>query len=311
MMTSCIPFLHAGIPARMAKKPWRAMESLSPAPGLCAVCESVRGFCLHHGDERTPLCARQSLFSEGTLQLGTSAWLPDLHAAPGDMQCSIYTDSFGFVSSCREESRLPDQSWPHREDDVVIFNASIGECGRFALARLCMQSAIRNSSRTNHGSHGSSPHLRNNSCTQYTDSGQACSWLSSSLGAHLFLFGRHLLHQVQPAADDRASDCGVLIRVSLTGSSKGQGPRSLGWQPGGVGRGGASFLARLGGIRINLSLFELLQFRKYGRTADLSTKDLRSDEKHSCTEEAGRVCTRSWHVLWPQTALPLLMVQLP
>eukprot|EP00439_Symbiodinium_sp_Y106_P035214 s2236_g4.t1 len=43
------------------------------------------------------------------------------HCAPGDMQCSIYTD------------------------DVVIFNASIGECGRFALA--------------------------NNSCTQYTDSG--------------------------------------------------------------------------------------------------------------------------------------------
>ena len=48
---------------------------------------------------------------------------------------------------------------------------------------------------------------------------------------------------------------GVLIGVSL--KLRGVWPKSSGRQPGGLGRGGARFLGRLGGIRINPSLFKL------------------------------------------------------
>ncbi|CAE6918145.1 unnamed protein product, partial [Symbiodinium sp. KB8] len=106
-------------PARTPRTPpcWTCPGNLFPIKALLydsnfltgkeVVCVTVPQDCAHYAK------------SFGAFAFTTEMNGP--HCAPGDMQCSIYTD------------------------DVVIFNASIGECGRFALA--------------------------NKSCTQYTEQG--------------------------------------------------------------------------------------------------------------------------------------------
>ncbi|OLP93562.1 hypothetical protein AK812_SmicGene24511 [Symbiodinium microadriaticum] len=158
-------------PARTPRTPpcWTCPGNLFPIKALLydsnfltgkeVVCVTVPQAARRHSGRRIQLLLRtQPDCAHYAKSFGAFAFTTEMngpHCAPGDMQCSIYTD------------------------DVVIFNASIGECGRFALA--------------------------NKSCTQYTEQGT-------------FYIKYSLLPMILPAIAGNLEDLGEEERAFWGGS---------------------------------------------------------------------------------------------